>query len=551
MASYNDSMVLIVKPEQSGKTFQMLDLIKRHYNEAEEGVRTINFIFCDNSLLLTSQTAGRIDGELEELRVADTDNEGNDNIHIEFSSSLKTRYRTVADVFYVITCKPYVNNVVCCTNETRVREVCECVIPDLVARCRDNFRFNIWLDEADKAMSFIDSTFVPLLEEGTIDTTLYLLTATPGNIFNRYKDVKVLPIENPTISSYIGWEDLGEMGSIRVFRSALKVEGFIDKILRENRELLVPGTKWFVPSKFTKKSHYAVRDMCVEYGMAMMVVNGDGIEITLPTEEVFREKKDGVFAEDLVAFYDKYNLARYPFGITGKICVERGVTITSSRFMFDYAILSETANKAGVSQLAGRVKGNIRNLPNFSPTTVFTTEKFNKIATELEKKSRTVGRLAWDKDKNEPSTITLHEYKTAGEDYEHIVHPVLFSSIAACKRFLNSKKREMGVRSVNPRNATHKTPGGYLVSSTVFGRAEGMEDEDRVIMGSGNEPAPGAFISSNKGRHYLILPVYETADTPPRKAKYQVRYISFRRRNATGEVACAGAGAGAGASAGM
>lgn len=41
--------------------------------------------------------------------------------------------------------------------------------------------------------------------------------------------------------------------------------------------------------------------------------------------------------------------------------------------------------------------------------------------------------------------------------------------------------------------------------------------------------APGTNISStDKGSRYLILPVYESMDSPPRSVKYQVRYISFK-----------------------
>ena len=42
--------------------------------------------------------------------------------------------------------------------------------------------------------------------------------------------------------------------------------------------------------------------------------------------------------------------------------------------------------------------------------------------------------------------------------------------------------------------------------------------------------APGRCISStNKGGRYLILPIYETMETPAKNEKYQVRYISFKK----------------------
>ena len=47
---------LIVKPEQSGKTFIMIHEIIENFKNLEEGSRIINIILCDNSLLLNKQT---------------------------------------------------------------------------------------------------------------------------------------------------------------------------------------------------------------------------------------------------------------------------------------------------------------------------------------------------------------------------------------------------------------------------------------------------------------------------------------------------------------
>ena len=52
--------VLLAKPEQSGKTFVMIKNIKKSFEEEVEGVNSVNFIFCDNSLLLTKQTKTRV-----------------------------------------------------------------------------------------------------------------------------------------------------------------------------------------------------------------------------------------------------------------------------------------------------------------------------------------------------------------------------------------------------------------------------------------------------------------------------------------------------------
>ena len=49
--------VLICKPEQSGKTFIMINMINEDLtDDIDKEKKVVNFIFCDNSLLLTKQT---------------------------------------------------------------------------------------------------------------------------------------------------------------------------------------------------------------------------------------------------------------------------------------------------------------------------------------------------------------------------------------------------------------------------------------------------------------------------------------------------------------
>ena len=95
----------IIKPEQSGKTFEMIKIIIQDQE-------AINFIFCDNSLLLTSQTTTRVDEEV----ITDT---------IEFSSRAK-KNKDIAKtdmevVGYIM--GDNIKNVICCTNGKRVENI--------------------------------------------------------------------------------------------------------------------------------------------------------------------------------------------------------------------------------------------------------------------------------------------------------------------------------------------------------------------------------------------------------------------------------------------
>ena len=100
--------LLVCKPEQSGKTFVMIQKIIKGLKEPIYGVKTINIIFCDNNLLLTKQTSERVKKDLAEFEV-------NGELYLEFSSHSRTKYRCLDSVLDAIT---YLNvsNILCCTN---------------------------------------------------------------------------------------------------------------------------------------------------------------------------------------------------------------------------------------------------------------------------------------------------------------------------------------------------------------------------------------------------------------------------------------------------
>ena len=72
---------------------------------------------------------------------------------------------------------------------------------------------------------------------------------------------------------------------------------------------------------------------------------------------------------------------------------------------------------------------------------------------------------------------------------------------------------------------------GYFITSKLVGESgvAGLTKDDRLTLAKANTIAPSRCISStDKGSRYLILPVYETMDSPPNSVKFQVRYINFK-----------------------
>lgn len=409
------AFTLICKPEQSGKTFVMIQQIIKDLEESEDDKKVINFIFCDNSLLLTEQTSQRINKDLKEYTI-------NGESYIEFSSHKRTECNNAAAVYHAIVCRD-VRNIICCTNGKRVTDI-QSIIADIngspIINATENFVFKVWLDEADKYTKFINKVFRPLTSEQK-NVEVFCLTATPHPLFNKYKGMKVFPLENTTLPNYHGWND----NHIEICENpGGSTDDFVLDILEEQKEngKILPGTKWYIPADVAKRSHNKIKAICKEKGFAVFVVNGDGITLARPdeSEDVGPIDKNKELNTQILEMCEEYNLSQYPIAITGNICIGRGISIMSPEFIFDYGILSNCAKKAEASQNAGRLKGNIKNWANYKPPTVFTTAKFDKIARDFEEKSRRLAVLAHEKQQNGEETImTTGEYKGIDSDFKY------------------------------------------------------------------------------------------------------------------------------------
>lgn len=523
---------LICKPEQSGKTFVMIRHIIKDLTEPSEGIENVNFILCDNNLLLTKQTSARVETDLKEYM--------HDGIcYIELSSHERTDYHDTAAVFQAIIAKG-ARNVICCTNGKRMDDIYKLVRDiNLSPFTVGKFHFNVWLDEADKFIKFIENTLRPIVDQHP-NVSVKLITATPQPLFQKYKYMNVLPIENTTSESYHGWTD----NIIRIIEKDGGCLDFVDHILTNVAQCnILPGTKWFIPGKSVKKSHDAIKNKCVEKGMAVLCVNGEGIKLTLPdTRESITFLKNDEFNRKIQEIYCQYRLDRFALVITGYICIGRGITIMSQDFMIDYAILSHYSDKNEASQLAGRVKGNIKSFKNYNPKKppmIFTTESFDKVAVEWEGKSKALAKLAFEKEqKGETTVLDVNDFKTCDKPFKYICHEQLFLSFSNAKDFLRGKVREMTKEGEKPltisdskKTAIHQCEG-YFVTSKLLQAEKTVTDltkDDRITLEQAKTILASTHITSTKtGSRYLILPVYETEFSPPASVKYQVRYLSFK-----------------------
>jgi hypothetical protein len=212
-------------------------------------------------------------------------------------------------------------------------------------------------------------------------------------------------LENTTLPHYHGWNDCeivikdDEAGTTLGFARQIA-----DEMLANGE--LVPGAKGYVPADTQKKSHKAMKDMFVTKGVAVFTVNGSGLELALPRDPnaaslepptPIKIKKTKELHVHIRHLYTTYNVSQLPCVVTGNICVGRGISIQQKDFMFNFGILSNCTKKTEASQNAGRLKGNFKEWPGYAPPRVYTTEKFNKIATEYEAQSREIAKIAFKK----------------------------------------------------------------------------------------------------------------------------------------------------------
>ena len=472
----------------------MIQKINEDLGEESTGRNVINFIICDNSLLLTKQTAARVSSE---VNLPHTDEK-----YVEFSSRNDGVAQRTADAVLGKIMVDGVKNIICCTNGKRVADISSLITrinrSPIAAKC-GGFIFKIWLDEADKFNNHITKKLYPLAEANE-NIHCFCLTATPDTLFKKFQYMNVLPIENTTLPNYHGWTD--NQIEIRVNEHG-STEGFVSQIINEviDKGNYLPGTKWYIPANQKKSSHMMMRDLLTVKGFAVFVVNGDGLELTIPsTADGERTRiivpKTKELHELVREMYGQHNLVQYPVAITGNICVGRGISIMHEQseslceFIFDYGILSETGKKSEASQNAGRLKGNYKHWNGYKPPIVFTTKKFDEIATEWEERSRELAKLAFSRDAIEPSIITKKEFTgiTRTEyEFDYHVFDTDDEAILWVKKHLHKSMRKQHSSDKAPaaiRESGNNPTLEYLLGRK-WGLREGHEEIRKIIMNNG------------------------------------------------------------------
>ena len=505
-----------VKPEQSGKTFEMIEsIINDRKKNIDSDIIPIDIIITDLNITLVNQTINRVK---EKLYYSSEDNQYlqdlfKNHTFISFNSKDK-KYNNRDSILQKLNNDySYLRKnddsdsdtesesdankngtiISCCRHEQRWKDLFgnnnlkESIVYKLnsLRGSGYKFKFTIWCDEFDTYITNIEKYIKPLMNRSSIDISVYGLSATIEKVYKVYDTFQIVPLERTYIQElYHKWDDN------KIFEEEQKttIYDFTKFILDKYYDESNIGEKWFIPAKNCLKSHQTICDICLSKNMCVFVKNSKGLLLHIPKYKPLKlnetlKNTDGSnisFSELLVKAINDYNLHNYQIAITGCKCIGRGVTIQYNEFLFDNAILYDISDESTLSQMGGRLNGNLKTQKKYDPETpvnVYTTTKFNKKIRKMRYISENLAKMAYDKDKNNPSFISKTEYKelkrrcdansaTQESEKEPIIEK--FKTQEEVKRYFDEHKERLG-GGTGPREKKPRPDGKFEANLNRFG----------------------------------------------------------------------------------
>jgi hypothetical protein len=439
-SNMESKVMLLVKPIQSQKTFFMIESIRKTFQEEEDGI-TIPIIFCDNNLLLTSQTLNRIHNTDDLFR-----NEDGDKI-LEFSSKSKIKKTELISKILDESVR-----VICmCSNSTRVSDIDWFFQAQSVKMT--GIKFEIWVDEADR--------FIGLLERYLESWTNFenvqkitMITATPKKILQTLPMVNIIPLQETFDRER--YQSFSE-SKFRLINEDCSHLDYVKNVLDENPPQ--NGDFWFIPSGVLKKSHYAFQTLLHQYGFKVLVVNGDGKcyfdgDQKQCVFDVFEdEEKEDMMQKDmsswLSAFYRQQNLKEGKFAITGNFCIGRGITIQSKDLLITHSIFSPDFKNKCVAYQSIRICGMYKKIEGHQSPVVYCSKKFKKAMLGMEHAAKNLAIQAFEKGNTEVTLCDFNDlYKIGSRSDDD----------ALCEEFTNYSDAVKRMKELDPKSRQKKTP---------------------------------------------------------------------------------------------
>ena len=395
--------VCMIKPAQSGKTRTMQELMLEYETLARtfhpDSSALVNIVICSKNLNLVEQTHARMTEIVAPADDDDTDSgTADDTIDgIIFSWMTGTKDTNISpEALFGKIILGDVRMVVCCAHPKRLQYVAALLsnfdrVP-MLAR-----RFNIWMDEADDYTNIWSD--VDLAKYHCV-SNLYLVSATIDDIVEKHKHVKVMPFVTTFPPCY---RKIADAVVEHVNLPTRDAADYFQQVYESRKErLCVPGMRLFAPGADLVASHNAIAEYLQSEGFAVAVINGRRKCILVPGMPEPLRILDHVapgevmeIGKVIAKMYRDYHLARFPFAITGKLCLGRGITFQCQEtrmvattddegdvdateeldydFLFDAGIIPPMNKPSVLYQCASRMNGNIGNFVNYKQSVIYTT----------------------------------------------------------------------------------------------------------------------------------------------------------------------------------
>lgn len=377
---------------QSGKTRKIMEMI-RSDPELSAG---FHIVICANIRLQVEQLTSRMKRELfylpedsdsdvsmasESSSVTSGDSDGDDKIEGDvctwLSGASAKKKMTKGELANEIK-EGNVSMVVCCSHKARFRHLVA-LLEDLEKSKLFHKRITVWIDEADASVKLWSNPELDLTRFTKVDR-MNLVSATFNSIVNKYGRIRVMGYPDSHPECYM---PLAECNLV-VQRMGASPVDTLAAVLTAHPEMCQPGVRVFTPALVARVTHDGVAEYLKSKGFAVMVLNGERKCIECPDGRVIdivlniSAVNPDEIATVLPRLYEDYDLARYPFAVTGQLCLGRGITFQSAEFMFDYGVLPDLPDPASAYQCVARLLGNVKDYPDWKAPTVFMSEEMKR-----------------------------------------------------------------------------------------------------------------------------------------------------------------------------
>jgi hypothetical protein len=394
-------MECLWKPAQSGKTRTIQQMIRE-----DDGVRNhLNIIICSNNRLLVAQTRTRMHNDLyDDDSLASFDSEGSvdaddsivGGVYSWMSGTKKTNIDHEALAWKIL--KGEVSMIVCCPNKVRL-DYLRKLLGELESSPFAK-PVNVWIDEADASVKTWSTPQFDFTRFNCV-RKVTLVSATFDEVFKFYRKIRVKAFPETHPSCYRGLRNCTLVEESAAPSAALFLAAMLDK----HRDTLVrPGVRLFTPGDITVESHDEVAKELTYRGFAILMLNGQEKGFRLPDGRIIPIELSASNEEDpdelcrvLAQHYRDLGLERWPFAVTGHLCLSRGITFQSRDFLFDAGILPTIGNAAAAYQCVARVLGNIGDFSAVRPT-IYMSPEMKAATTRQERIAVNLARLVHEKE---------------------------------------------------------------------------------------------------------------------------------------------------------